>query len=477
MSDESPNPEVAEPKTRTVGGTEYSWCKAVPTGTGITVIALLLSTPPDISTTQTSLQNLQNAHPIIRSKLHFHTTTKNFSFLIPPTTHLQIRPFDLSSTSQILQSLRNPNDHPSSITPFHLILEHELNQNKWFDSDHPSYTGEDVLFASVYTLSEAQWALTLRLHTSACDRTGAMSLLRELLGSGREGEGMEMEFGDKGEVNLEIEELIPAGKANKPFWARGMDMLGYSLNALRLTNLDFRDANSTRFSQMVRLQMTASDTEKLLAKCKSRGIKLCGALAAAGLIAAYTSKQHLPDQQTEKYAVVTLVDCRSILDPALCSHHLGFYHSGILNTHDMSGEENIWDLANRCYTSFADAKKNNKHFSDMSDLNFLMCKAIENPSLTPSSSLRTALISVFEDPIIDDSNQMHQLIGLEDYVVCASVHGVGPSIAIFDTIRNGRLDCAFVYPAPLHSKEQMQELIDHTRRILVDGCNQLESES
>lgn len=92
-----------------------------------------------------------------------------------------------------------------------------------------------------------------------------MSLLRELLGSGREGEGMEMEFGDKGEVNLGIEELIPAGKANKPFWARGMDMLGYSLNALRLTNLDFRDANSTRFSQMVRLQMTASDTEKLLA--------------------------------------------------------------------------------------------------------------------------------------------------------------------------------------------------------------------
>lgn len=143
----------------------------------------------------------------------------------------------------------------------------------------------------------------------------------------------------------------------------------------------------------------------------------------------------------------------------------------------MSGEENIWDLANRCYTSFADAKKNNKHFSDMSDLNFLMCKAIENPSLTPSSSLRTALISVFEDPIIDDSIDMHQRIGLEDYVLCASVHGVGPSIAIFDTIRNGCLDSAFVYPVPLHSKEQMQELIDHMRRILVDGCNQLESES
>ncbi|KAG2682977.1 hypothetical protein I3760_10G010400 [Carya illinoinensis] len=479
MSDESPqNPEAVEPKARTVGGTEYSWCKAVPGGTGITVLALLLSKPPDIWTIQTAIHNLQNAHPILRSKLHFTTTTtKTFSFLTPPTPHLQIRPLDLSSTSHILH---NQNDHHYSVTPFHLILEHELNQNRWHDPDHPSYADEDVLFASLYTLSKAQWTLTLRLHTSACDRTTAVSVLRELLGSltgsGREGEDVGREFGYKEDVNLGIEDLIPAGKANKPFWARGVDMLGYSLNSLRLANLDFRDANSPRYSQVVRLQMTAVDTEKLVAECKSREIKLCGALAAAGLIAAYTSK-NLPDQQREKYAVVTLVDCRSILDPVLCSQDLGFYHSAILNTHDVSGEDELWELANRCYMSFANAKNSNKHFSDMSDLNFLMCKAIENPSLTPSSSLRTALISVFEDPVIDDSNELHQQLGLEDFVGCASVHGVGPSIAIFDTIRNGGLDCACVYPSPLHSREQMQELIDHMRRILVDGCNKLESHS
>ena len=56
--------------------------------------------------------------------------------------------------------------------------------------------------------------------------------------------------------------------------------------------------------------------------CKSRGIKLCGALAAAGMIASWTSK-NLPEHQREKYAVITLVDCRSILDPVLCSDHLG----------------------------------------------------------------------------------------------------------------------------------------------------------
>ncbi|KAJ1379839.1 hypothetical protein SESBI_46557 [Sesbania bispinosa] len=207
----------------------------------------------------------------------------------------------------------------------------------------------------------------------------------------------------------------------------------------------------------------------LLNGCKSRGIKLCGALAAAGMIATWTSK-HLPDYQKEKYAVVTLVDCRSILDPVLCSNQCGFYHSAILNTHDVCGDT-LWELAKRSYTAFVNAMNCNKHFSDMSDLNFLMCKAIDNPGLTPSSSLRTALISVFEDPVIDDSSEMHEELGLEDYVGCASAHGVGPSLAIFDTIRNGKLDCACIYPSPLHSREQIQGLVDHMKRILVDGCN------
>lgn len=79
------------------------------------------------------------------------------------------------------------------------------------------------------------------------------------------GEGAEREIGDNVEVNLGIEQMIPAGKANKPFWARGIDMLGYSLNSFRLANLDFIDVDSPRCSQLVRLQMTPLDTQKLLA--------------------------------------------------------------------------------------------------------------------------------------------------------------------------------------------------------------------
>ncbi|CAK9159827.1 unnamed protein product [Ilex paraguariensis] len=345
---------------------------------------------------------------------------------------------------------------------FHLILEREINTNTWCANNDSLDSQIDVFFASVYTLSDDRWAVMRRLQTSACDWTSAVSLLRELLSLIGEGKKEELELQreveEEMEVGLGIEDYIPPGKANKPFWARGVDMLGYSLNSLRLANLNFKGIDA-----------------QIITRLQTRGIKLCGLLAAAGLIAAHSSNC-LPDQW-QKYAVVTLTDCRSMLHPVLSCRNFGFYHSAIVNTHDIEEGENLWELAKRTYMSFANAKNNQKHFWDMNDLNFLMVKAIDNPGLTRSSSLRTSLISVFEDPVIDHSDELHQEIGLEDYIGCASVHNVGPSIAIFDTIRDGELDCACVYPSPLHSREQMLELIDDMKRILVNGSNYVESDS
>ncbi|KAF8007901.1 hypothetical protein BT93_K1790 [Corymbia citriodora subsp. variegata] len=462
MSDPSPDPPPPEePVTRPVGGTEYSWCRAVPGGTGITVLALLLAKPPDLSLLRNVLHGLQKSHPILRSRIRFDPVANTFSFVIPSSPHLEIAPFDLSSTSRILNDGGSDGADDARTTPLHRILG-----NAWSDADADADV--DVFHASLYHLSEDRWALALRLHTGACDRAAAAALLRKLLlaaGGPAVEEGRNGDHAEE-EANLGIEELIPSGKANKPFWARGRDLLGYSLNSFRLANLEFVAPELPRCSRMVRLKMNREDTQRLMEGCKSREIKLCGALAAATLIAAHASKQSA-DNKWEKYAVVTLVDCRSYLDPPLSVQHPGFYHSAILNTHDICGSEKLWDLAKRTYTAFANAKSWNKHFTDMADLNFLMCKAIDNPGLTVSSSLRTALVSVFEDAVIDESNPLHEEIGVGDYIGCASVHGVGPSIAFFDTIRDGELDCACTYPSPLHSRDQMQKLIDDMKNILA----------
>lgn len=74
-----------------------------------------------------------------------------------------------------------------------------------------------------------------------------------------------MELRKREKVQLAIEDLIPAGKADKPFWTRGLDVLGYSLNSLRFANLDFVDTDSPRRSKVAKLQLNTDETEKLIA--------------------------------------------------------------------------------------------------------------------------------------------------------------------------------------------------------------------
>jgi hypothetical protein len=85
------------------------------------------------------------------------------------------------------------------------------------------------------------------------------------LGDQEDRGGLVNEMGkNKGEVSLKIEDLIPNRKAKKPLWARGVDMLSYSVASLGLTNLKFKDTRSPRSSQVVRLQMNQNETQKIL---------------------------------------------------------------------------------------------------------------------------------------------------------------------------------------------------------------------
>lgn len=58
--------------------------------------------------------------------------------------------------------------------------------------------------------------------------------------------------------------------------------------------------------------------------CKHSRIKLCGAITAAGLMAAHSNKN-----SSKKYGIITLTDCRSTLDPPLSNHNFGMFVSCI----------------------------------------------------------------------------------------------------------------------------------------------------
>ncbi|PWZ08202.1 hypothetical protein Zm00014a_027425 [Zea mays] len=438
--------DASEWRTRALGGTEYSWLRAVPGGTGTTLLALRLSRG---DAAEAGLHSLRDAHPVLRARLR--TSSPSGPTLAFPDP---APPFLLA-----------PIPAPGSAPDFHALLEHELNRNPWAD-DPASSDDAPVLFATLYELPAATGgaALFVRIHTVACDRSAASALARELVAL-LAGAGGEEPDPEDAAAEAGLEARIPQRDTWKPFWARGLDMVGYSINGLRTSTLPFVETGTERSTQMLRLGLGLDETTRLLDACKENGVRLCSAVAAATMLAARQSKP-LESGQQETYSVVTLINCRKFLEPVLEDRNVGFFYSAITNTHTIHGGEGLWELAKRCHDSYTSAKSNKKHLTDINDLNFLMCRAIENPQLTTAGALRTALVSVFEDPVVADVAELQSKAGVEDCVCCATVHGIGPSIGVFDSIKDGKLDWACVYPSPLHSRKQVQEIFDKVKQIL-----------
>lgn len=250
--------------TRLLGGTELNWCKAVASGTGITALALEVSKNLNITLVKKALEKIQNNHPILNSMLHKNTLTGSTSFIInPPNPHIHLNIITLSTTTQLLHTLTSHTSNVS-LSPLHLLLEHELNINEWSSVSSRSLCmgGLYLWFVNLYTLPDQKWIFVMRLHTAICDRTTAVVLLNELRDVMGEKEG----GGFKEDGNMAIEELIPIGKAKKSMWEHGMDMVAYSVNAFRLTNFKFKDVKGGPLhSQVVRLKMNAQETHMLLA--------------------------------------------------------------------------------------------------------------------------------------------------------------------------------------------------------------------
>lgn len=503
IADEDRNP-LGTPHSRMLGGTEESWCKALGGGTGITILAMLFSESVNPSDLQEVVHTVQRTHPRLRSQLVWIDGRPAFS--VSPHPYVEVQVVDSVSTSEILCEISSPNisdpsgenssfdgisvesdnnrSHTDSekegLRDWQYLVEHELNTNEWSDQSDFQIP-KDMFFSRFYHLPRGYSLAILRLHTSICDRASAATILTQMLEAfyekkyghppPKKATNSQTEKNGYHEENLNfmaIEDAIPRGQANKPFWAHGVDLLGYSLGSRRHANLPFEDPNSPRHSQIVRLCLCSERTAQLENVCKTQRTTMCGALTAAGLKATSVLKEL--GNRWEHYAVITLVDCRSLVGSSLSDHSVGFYHSAIMNTHHINETGDFWELARQCSNALDTSMRNRKHFTDMSDVNFLMCQAIQHPYLTPSSSLRTSLIVVFEGPMVDEMDELKRAIGLEDYMGCSSVHGVGPSLAVFDTVRNGALDCACVYPASLHSRKQMQTLINCMKSILIGAA-------
>ncbi|KAM0917178.1 hypothetical protein ACQ4PT_009619 [Festuca glaucescens] len=305
-------------RSRAVCGTEYTCCRTAPGGTSTAILALRLSRV-DAAAAEAAVRSLQTAHPVLRANLRGSPSSPTLAF--PPSSSPQ-----LSLAPQ-----------PSALD-FHSLLEREINRNPWATAA-PGPDGAPVLFAALYELLGGGAALFVLIHTAVCDRAASQALLRELLAL-LAGDAEVKE--EAAAVEAGMERRMPKNDAWKSLWARGVDMVGYSIKSLRTSTLPFRHGEV--------------DAHGAPRACKENGVRLCSAIAAATLLAAWQSMK-LDSGQQGTYSVATLINCRQFLEPALDVHNVGFFYSAVANTHKMNTEEGLWALARRCHDSYTNATR------------------------------------------------------------------------------------------------------------------------
>ncbi|KAJ7299839.1 hypothetical protein O6H91_Y139700 [Diphasiastrum complanatum] len=173
-----------------------------------------------------------------------------------------------------------------------LHVENELNINIW-PEEHNSVEPVQMFVARLYHLPRRRSALILRLHTAACDRVSAATLIPDILHAlsqtmtpslkqnvsnpnmangeyvGEDGQLLDVHAkisslrGSEEQLSA-IEDLIPRGQSNKPFWAHGVDLLGYSLGSMRHASLPFQQPDLPRRSEIIRSALSVEHTQALL---------------------------------------------------------------------------------------------------------------------------------------------------------------------------------------------------------------------
>lgn len=287
------------PYCRLLGDTEHNWCRAVSSGTGITVLSLLFSRVLEASVLQQAVVSVQLQHPRLRSQLlwinghpafkvsdHPYVTVEVVDATSPdspddPEAETETGVLDPEEEEWRTAELQDVEKHS-----WMAHLEAELNMNMWPERQH-CLEPIQMFVVRLYLLPENRSLLVIRVHTAVCDRVAAATVMVDLLKSLREiidrgpeetvaingVDGIPSQPSSPGHYDsggmtthnfMSVEDAIPPGKANKPFWSHGIDLLGYSLGTRRHALLPFDEPNSPRCSKFFHCILSKDHTKLLL---------------------------------------------------------------------------------------------------------------------------------------------------------------------------------------------------------------------
>jgi hypothetical protein len=154
----------------------------------------------------------------------------------------------------------------------------------------------------------------------------------------------------------------------------------------------------------------------------------------------------------------SLVDCRRYFDPNLPADTVGNFVAGVPQGQQAKEGVSFWELARNVSAATEKELSRSKQFSEIPVLNMLFAQVLKHPNVTPQSSMRTALFSLFvDDAPLSQWKDTQKLQVASVSGPFPSMHGVGPCFAVSEALLPGNdLSVTLIYPQPVFSRSQME---------------------
>eukprot|EP00249_Psilotum_nudum_P014953 c25088_g2_i1 orf=208-1653(-) len=465
---------------RALGSSEDNWFKNTARGTGIVALGIALRRSVGIQHVSEAAREVLDHHALLRAqvvenakgKLCFQLADRS----VPPVVEEKSWPalLDEPNLSGIIHFPLDDEDRSLSIA-LNEIVRGEINL-PFLNAEGKSCPV--VLFeVHVYANpSRPQTVIVLRMHSAAFDRHSSDVVIQDFLTSLNavvEGRQPMLPNNPATEALLPcMEDLIPKAKPSKGFFQKGMDAVGYAWSSKNYSLIPFNPAFSTLRSKQLESAILSYSlgihgTASLFAACKQEGVNYAAALVAAILKTAADLKE-LKEKKQDEFSYTSVLNCRGFFDPPLSASVLGNYSSGIPHGEKVKDGVPFWEFARQISATNEKDLAKSKYFSELPVLGMLFSQILKHPNLTPSSSLRTSVLTMFMDGPMNaqwKNVEALQLVGTLGPLL--SVHFVGPCFGVVESLHQGpELHLSFVYAIPVHTKEQVESFVGSTLELL-----------
>jgi hypothetical protein len=486
MAPKEPESSELVMMSRPMSQSEENWARITDMGSGISASVIAMKRNVEEQHITMAVRNLMENYPLTRA----HIVENNKGKLYLQVNNGPVNPIvrekswpNIDSSVDLPGVLQLPDDdenHSLSLA-LHQVIRSELNF-PFLNEDRMAAPPLAVLEVHFYKDSSSgpRTIVVIRVHSGACDRHSCFVIAKHFVSAlNAVVEGREPEFPDgpeRHELLSPIEDMVPKGKADKGFFSKGRDALGYALDSRKYSLLPFSpeftkmSIKAGFMSDVILYRLGKEGTGAFFSACGRENTSYSAALASAYFRTAANIKE-MKEKKLNQFCFSGMLDCRPYFEPQLPETVLGNYSAGILQGTRVKDDISFWDMARSISSKTESDISKDKHFSELPIVTMLAAQLIKHPSLAPGSSKRSGLFTTyFGEPADPQWKNAESLNVAGSLGPLASMHSVGPCFCACDSMIEGpdgpELCISLTFATPVYSREQMHSFATSILELL-----------